>query len=77
MLWGAAWLFKATKQPIYSNYLIENIHKLENTAVAKNINGGSYVGGSFAEFGWDSKHAGINVLVSKVINYLNFVKELI
>ncbi|KAK0597322.1 hypothetical protein LWI29_024040 [Acer saccharum] len=26
-----------------------------------------YEGGSFAEFGWDSKHAGVNVLLSRVL----------
>lgn len=67
MIWGAAWLFKATKNPIYSNYVLDNIHKLEK-AVMRNVNGLPYssLGGSFAEFGWDSKHAGVNVLASKV-----------
>ncbi|KAB1210845.1 Endoglucanase 4 [Morella rubra] len=55
LLWGAAWLFKATKEPNYWNYVAENMHKLENY----------FVIGSCAEFGWDSKHAGINVLVSE------------
>lgn len=58
LLWGAAWLFKATKEPNYWNYVAENMHKLENY----------FVIGSCAEFGWDSKHAGINVLVSEVIS---------
>ncbi|PQM42703.1 endoglucanase 8-like [Prunus yedoensis var. nudiflora] len=67
LVWGAAWLFKATKQPIYRNYVVQNINKVESSAAVKYINGVSYLGGSFAEFGWDSKHAGINVLVSKLI----------
>ncbi|GAV77571.1 Glyco_hydro_9 domain-containing protein [Cephalotus follicularis] len=57
LIWGAAWLFKAIKVPYYWSYVIENTQKLENI-----INGGS-----FAEFGWDSKHAGINVLVSRLL----------
>ncbi|KAF3433132.1 hypothetical protein FNV43_RR24234 [Rhamnella rubrinervis] len=64
LVWGAAWLFKATKAPIYKNYVLENIHNLETS----NINGPPILSsGSFSEFGWDSKHAGINVLVSKLV----------
>lgn len=44
-------MFKATKRPYYLDYIDKNIYNLKN----------------FAEFGWDSKDAGINVLVSKVI----------
>ncbi|KAM1054393.1 hypothetical protein ACFX2I_001742 [Malus domestica] len=62
LIWGAAWLFKATKQINYWNYVLQNMPKLDSG----NTNGVSWVGGSFAEFGWDSKHAGINVLVSKL-----------
>eukprot|EP00257_Ricinus_communis_P027745 XP_025015159.1 endoglucanase 4 [Ricinus communis] len=66
LIWGAAWLYKATKDPNYWNYVVNNIKDLEN-AVVKNIDGVSYSGGSFAEFGWDAKHAGINVLVSRLL----------
>ncbi|XP_062153698.1 endoglucanase 8-like isoform X1 [Alnus glutinosa] len=52
LIWGAAWLFKATREPKYGNYVVENIHILGNSI-------------GYAEFGWDTKHAGINVLVSK------------
>lgn len=62
------WLFKATKAPNYWNYVVENISKLEKIVV-KNADGVSYSGGSIAEFGWDTKHAGINILVSKVSIY--------
>ena len=58
-------MFKATREPYYWNYTMTNIHNL-NSIIVKDIDGVSYSGGSFAEFGWDSKHAGINVLVSKV-----------
>ncbi|KAG5134773.1 hypothetical protein JHK82_025961 [Glycine max] len=51
LVWGAAWLFKATKRPYYLDYIDKNIYNLKN----------------FAEFGWDSKDAGINVLVSKLL----------
>ncbi|XP_030933032.1 endoglucanase 4-like isoform X2 [Quercus lobata] len=66
LLWGAAWLYRASKDSNYWNYVVENIHNLENTVV-KNINGFSYSGGSYAEFGWDTKHAGISILVSNLV----------
>lgn len=69
LLWGAAWLFRATEASNYWNYVVDNIHNLENSIV-KNINGVPYTGGSYAEFGWDTKHAGINILVSKVSAYI-------
>jgi endoglucanase len=58
LIWGAAWLFKATREPKYGNYVVENIHILGNSI-------------GYAEFGWDTKHAGINILVSKVIKCIN------
>ncbi|KAF8379281.1 hypothetical protein HHK36_028714 [Tetracentron sinense] len=64
LLWGAAWLHKATEEPYYWNYVVQNIHNLEKNVVL-NVDGTPYEGGSFAEFGWDAKHAGINILVSK------------
>lgn len=69
LLWGAAWLYKATKEDGYWNYLRKNIYSLESIVV-RNINGNPFIGASFAEFGWDAKHAGINVLVSQVCHYL-------
>ncbi|XP_058744261.1 endoglucanase 8-like [Vicia villosa] len=51
LVWGAAWLLRATKIPNYWNYIKQNIHNVKN----------------FGEFGWDSKDAGINVLVSKLL----------
>ncbi|KAK9292398.1 hypothetical protein L1049_020365 [Liquidambar formosana] len=66
LIWAAAWLYKATNSPYYWNYVLENIHYLENSVIT-NIDGTPYVGGSFAEFGWDTKHAGINILVSKLV----------
>ncbi|KDP22412.1 hypothetical protein JCGZ_26243 [Jatropha curcas] len=66
LIWRAAWLYKATKAPNYMNCVLNNRNNLQEIVV-KNINGVSYSGGSFTEFGWDSKHAGINVLVSKLL----------
>ncbi|MED6220256.1 hypothetical protein PIB30_043213 [Stylosanthes scabra] len=51
LVWAAAWLFKATKNPYYWKYINDNIHNVKN----------------FGEFGWDSKDAGINVLLSKLM----------
>lgn len=52
LLWGAAWLRRATQDDSYLNYLQTNGKTL---GADDNIN----------EFGWDNKHAGLNVLVSK------------
>lgn len=53
LLWGAAWLRRASQEDSYLNYIETNG---ETLGAEENIN----------EFGWDNKHAGINVLVSKV-----------
>lgn len=53
LLWGAAWLRRASQDDTYLNYIEMNGKTL---GADENIN----------EFGWDNKHAGINVLVSKV-----------
>ncbi|KAJ4706209.1 Endoglucanase [Melia azedarach] len=66
LIWGAAWLYRATKAPNYWNYVVNNIHNLENS-VRKNTDSGLTSGGNFAEFGWDNKNAGINVLISRFI----------
>ncbi|KAF3792090.1 Endoglucanase 23 [Nymphaea thermarum] len=52
LLWGAAWLRRATANDSYLNYIQANGKIL---GADDNIN----------EFGWDNKHAGLNVLVSK------------
>lgn len=73
MLWGAAWLYKATGAADYWKYVRENIDKMDSTVI-RNFNGVpvSYMNGAVTEFGWDSKHSGINVLVSKVLSFLRF-----
>lgn len=53
LLWGAAWLRRASGDDSYLNYIENNGKTL---GAEDNIN----------EFGWDNKHAGLNVLVSKV-----------
>lgn len=54
LLWGAAWLQKATRNPMYLQYIQVNGQELgadetDNT------------------FGWDNKHVGARILLSKVI----------
>ncbi|CAK7329611.1 unnamed protein product [Dovyalis caffra] len=54
LLWGAAWLRRASSDETYLSYLQNNGKTL---GADDNIN----------EFGWDNKHAGLNVLVSKEV----------
>lgn len=58
MLWGAAWLRRATQDGQFLDYIKYNGKTL---GAEDNIN----------EFGWDNKHAGLNVLVSKVSLLIN------
>ncbi|XP_074317578.1 endoglucanase 6-like [Silene latifolia] len=55
LLWAAAWLYKATNDQYYLNYLGQNADSLGGT------------GWSMTEFGWDVKYAGVQVLVSKFL----------
>ncbi|KAK8562950.1 hypothetical protein V6N13_018498 [Hibiscus sabdariffa] len=52
LVWAAVWLMRATRAPYYWNYVLANIQNLDKTS-------------SFAEFGWDAKHAGINLVKSQ------------
>ncbi|KAF7810835.1 endoglucanase 24-like [Senna tora] len=54
LLWGAAWLRRATEEDDFLNYIQGNAKAL---GAQDNIN----------EFGWENKHAGLNVLVSKEV----------
>ncbi|KAJ9132798.1 hypothetical protein P3X46_033631 [Hevea brasiliensis] len=54
LLWGAAWLRRASYDDTYLSYIESNGRTL---GADDNIN----------EFGWDNKHAGLNVLVSKEV----------
>lgn len=53
LLWGAAWLQKATKNLKYLNYIKIN---------------GQILGAAEYDntFGWDNKHAGARILLTKV-----------
>lgn len=53
-MWGAAWLYKATNNQYYLNYLGNNGDELGGT------------GWAMTEFGWDVKYAGVQTLVAKV-----------
>ncbi|KAL8522760.1 hypothetical protein ACS0TY_012922 [Phlomoides rotata] len=52
LLWGAAWLHKATRNPMYLNYIQAN---------------GQTLGADESDntFGWDNKHVGARILLSK------------
>ncbi|XP_010271277.1 PREDICTED: endoglucanase 8-like [Nelumbo nucifera] len=54
LLWGAAWLHKASRKREYREYILRNEEVLG-------------AGDTINEFGWDNKHAGINVLISKEV----------
>ncbi|XP_008803904.2 endoglucanase 17-like [Phoenix dactylifera] len=54
LLWGAAWLHKASRRREYREYIAKNEVVL-------------HAGDTINEFGWDNKHAGINVLISKEV----------
>lgn len=54
LLWGAAWLHKASRRREYREYIVRNEVVLR-------------AGDSINEFGWDNKHAGINILLSKEV----------
>ncbi|XP_057774477.1 endoglucanase 8-like isoform X2 [Salvia miltiorrhiza] len=56
LLWGAAWLYIASKKNLYWNYVTQNM-----------INFKPQIESALFEFGWDAKHAGINVLLSKLV----------
>ncbi|PIA50106.1 hypothetical protein AQUCO_01300682v1 [Aquilegia coerulea] len=54
LIWAAVWLYMATKQQIYWNYIAKNIPLLNGECNNCKI----------GEFGWDDKHAGIYVLIA-------------
>ncbi|KAG6397123.1 hypothetical protein SASPL_143287 [Salvia splendens] len=55
LLWGAAWLYKATNNEYYLDYLGYNGDALGGT------------GWSITEFGWDVKYAGVQTLVAQLL----------
>ncbi|XP_010264394.1 PREDICTED: endoglucanase 8-like [Nelumbo nucifera] len=63
LVWAAAWLQRATNHRYYWKYIKKSLAYFEPGYQAK---GNSYVqiADNTGEFGWDNKHAGINVLVA-------------
>ncbi|KAK4422518.1 Endoglucanase 6 [Sesamum alatum] len=55
LLWGAAWLYKATNDEYYLDYLGNNGDALGGT------------GWAMTEFGWDVKYPGVQTLVAKFL----------
>lgn len=55
LLWAAAWMYKATSNKYYLDYLGRNGDALGGT------------GWSMTEFGWDVKYAGVQTLVAKFL----------
>lgn len=55
MLWAAAWMYKATSNEYYLDYLGKNGDVLGGT------------GWAMTEFGWDVKYAGVQTLVAKFL----------
>ncbi|XP_050222250.1 endoglucanase 8-like [Mercurialis annua] len=60
LVWGASWLYKATNDNKYWSYI-------QNRTLAMKSNDNLNSMDNFDEFGWDSKHAGINILVSPLV----------
>ena len=58
LLWGALWLYKATDNEIYLEYVINKAHFF----------GG--IGWAMTEFSWDVKYAGLQIMASKVKRHL-------
>ncbi|KAJ7279858.1 hypothetical protein O6H91_Y373900 [Diphasiastrum complanatum] len=55
LLWGAIWLYEATADPYYLNYLVSNAATLGGTSTG------------MKEFSWDVKYVGVQVLASKIL----------
>ncbi|GJW33620.1 endoglucanase 6-like protein [Tanacetum coccineum] len=55
LLWAAAWMYKATNNQYYLDYLGKNGDALGGT------------GWAMTEFGWDVKYAGVQTLVAKFL----------
>uniref|UniRef100_A0A7N0RCA9 Endoglucanase n=1 Tax=Kalanchoe fedtschenkoi TaxID=63787 RepID=A0A7N0RCA9_KALFE len=55
LLWASAWLYQATNNQYYLNYLVRNADSMGGTGWSTN------------EFGWDIKYAGVQVLASKFL----------
>jgi len=54
LLWAATWLYKATDNKMYLEYVLSNANTFGGT------------GWSISEFSWDVKYAGLQLMLSKV-----------
>jgi endoglucanase len=60
-VWGATWLYKASGDNSYLQYLIKNANTLGGATTTVN------------SFDWDNKYAGAQVLIAQVkIAYISF-----
>ncbi|CDP16869.1 unnamed protein product [Coffea canephora] len=55
LLWAATWLYRATDDEYYLKYVVDNAVPMGGT------------GWAVREFSWDTKYAGIQILLSKVL----------
>ncbi|XP_027939501.1 endoglucanase 11-like [Vigna unguiculata] len=55
LLWAATWLYKATDNKMYFEYVLSNAHSFGGT------------GWSISEFSWDVKYAGLQLMLSKLM----------
>ncbi|XP_022969355.1 endoglucanase 11-like [Cucurbita maxima] len=55
LLWAALWLYEATDNPQYLEYVLNNAHSF----------GG--IGWAISEFSWDVKYAGVQLMASKLL----------
>ena len=62
LLWAATWLYRATDDEYYLKYVVDNAVSMGGT------------GWAVREFSWDTKYAGIQILLSKV--YCFFKQEM-
>lgn len=59
LLWAALWLYKATDNPSYLNYVLQNAHSFGGITWA------------ISEFSWDVKYAGLQIIASTVTLFFN------
>lgn len=59
-MWAASWLYQATNERYYLDYLGKNADSLGGT------------GWAMTEFSWEVKYAGVQVMASKVLDELCF-----
>ncbi|EEF51539.1 endoglucanase 8 [Ricinus communis] len=67
LAWGASWLFKATNDNKYWDYIQQIMNSSKSMVITRTDDVVNSLRDSFTEFGWDSKQGGINVLVSGLV----------